>query len=214
MSQLFAGELRPGSHIIERVLVKRLGVSRTPLREALLQLEWEGFLRARPGRGYVVRELQEEEASALLELSGLLEPTALRMAGIPDEGTLDRLDALCDKKAGWLRDDEDLTAFIRLDDRWHGLLLRGCPNAELRDVLRLLRNRLYRYLCVARSVDDHLSSSIGEHRNVTRTLRMGDLEDAIRALSLHWRAAAKRVIADVTGSPHDVSGADGRRSPM
>lgn len=193
MAQLFAGELRPGSEIVERRLVESLGVSRTPLREALLQLECEGFLSARPGRGYIVRELDDAEAAGLFELGQLFEPLALRKAGVPPEDALDELEAINEERASHIHRSEDRALFIELDDRWHRLLLRECPNAELLSVVRQVRNRLYRYLSVTRFKPKNLLAATEEHRGIQRHLRAGELDAAADALAAHWDVVESRV---------------------
>lgn len=210
MERLFAGDLRPGSEIVERELAQTLGVSRTPLREALLQLESEGFLSARPGRGYIVRELDEAEACGLFELGQLLESLALRKAGIPGEDVLDQLEALNEERGALAHDSGNRARFIELDDRWHRLLLGGCPNAELLGVVRLIRNRLYRYVSVTPFDPRRLELATDEHREILRRLRAGDLGAAADALAAHWEVVEERLSA--AGSEEPVARRDGREA--
>ena len=74
------GEFAPGERMSELPLVERLGVSRTPLRLALAELEHEGLLRGLDGGGYVVREFTQDDISDAIELRGVLEGTAARFA--------------------------------------------------------------------------------------------------------------------------------------
>jgi GntR family transcriptional regulator of vanillate catabolism len=77
---IFNGEFAPGERMSELPLVERLGVSRTPLRLALAELEHEGLLRGLPGGGYVVREFTQGDVRDAVELRGVLEGTAVRFA--------------------------------------------------------------------------------------------------------------------------------------
>jgi GntR family transcriptional regulator of vanillate catabolism len=77
---IFNGEFAPGERLSELPLVQRLGVSRTPLRLALAELEHEGLLRGLPGGGYVVREFTQGDVRDAVELRGVLEGTAVRFA--------------------------------------------------------------------------------------------------------------------------------------
>lgn len=193
MKQMFAGELRPGSQIVEHELAAHLGVSRTPLREALLQLECEGFLRAQPGKGYVVRDLVRSEAIGLFELGILLEPLALTKAGIPEVSHLDELDALNEERVP-LIDRPDGARSIDLDDRWHRTLVRECPNVELLNIIGTVRQRLYRYLCISGLGRSDLASAIEEHREIVRRLREGELDEAAEALVRHWDVGRQIVL--------------------
>ncbi len=83
---VLSGEFKPGDRMVELTLVGRIGVSRTPLRLALTALEYEGLLRRLPGSGYVVREFTPGDVSDAIELRGVLEGTAARLAaerGVP-----------------------------------------------------------------------------------------------------------------------------------
>jgi DNA-binding GntR family transcriptional regulator len=80
LSELRSGKFSPGERITEEGLAKRLGVSRTPIREALGQLTKQGILRARPGGGYVVPAPTIEEIRQILAVRALLEPAAVRIA--------------------------------------------------------------------------------------------------------------------------------------
>jgi GntR family transcriptional regulator, vanillate catabolism transcriptional regulator len=77
---ILSGELSGGSRIAELAIVARLGVSRTPVRAALLRLEQEGLLRALPGGGYVVETFSERDIADAIELRGTLEGLLARLA--------------------------------------------------------------------------------------------------------------------------------------
>src|SRR5437764_14552893 len=77
---ILAGELAGGSRIAELAIVDRLGVSRTPIRAALVRLEQEGLLQALPGGGFAVRTFTERDAADAIELRGTVEGLAARLA--------------------------------------------------------------------------------------------------------------------------------------
>src|SRR5436309_2715334 len=85
------GHLPAGERINEVHLSKQLGVSRTPLREALARLTQEGALRQVPRIGYFVRALTLEEFEQIYAIRPLLDPEALRLAGLPSSGRMERL---------------------------------------------------------------------------------------------------------------------------
>ena len=122
---ILEGRLASGSRIREGELAAEIGVSRTPVREALNSLEREGQVFSDPGKGFTVSELSANEAQELYPLRALLEPLALRLSGLPDDQTLTDLRDL----------NESMTtvtsgpAWIDTDDRWHDLLVEEVPQS-------------------------------------------------------------------------------------
>lgn len=125
---ILAGELPGGARIAELAIVERLGVSRTPIRAALMRLEQEGLLEALPNGGYAVRTFSERDVSDAIELRGTVEGLAARLAaerGVPAEvlararECLDRIDALLAQPA---LDDEAFGLYVSHNQRFHNLL--------------------------------------------------------------------------------------------
>lgn len=172
------GALRPGSRINEVHLSRRLGVSRTPLREGLIRLAMAGFIDSEPRRGFFVRDLTVEEFAQLYPIRALLDPEALRIAGIPDETRckkLARLNREIEKAADPLR-------AIDLDDRWHRLLVSGCENRVLLEQIEHLMIRTRRYECAYFRNARHIGVAVDEHAQILESLEQGDLRGACRAL--------------------------------
>ncbi len=125
---ILSGEFEPGERMSELPLVERLGVSRTPLRLALAELEHEGLLRGLEGGGYVVREFTREDISDAIELRGVLEGTAARFAAERGAGraairTLSRIN----DEIGELVHKVDYDSFVRyvdLNERFHACMLK------------------------------------------------------------------------------------------
>ncbi|MCD6077140.1 MAG: GntR family transcriptional regulator [Ramlibacter sp.] len=125
---ILAGELPGGARIAELAIVERLGVSRTPIRAALMRLEQEGLLDALPNGGYAVRTFSERDVSDAIELRGTVEGLAARLAaerGVA-EGVLAEASACLDEVDEVLQqpalDDEAFTRYVRLNQRFHNLL--------------------------------------------------------------------------------------------
>jgi len=132
---ILKGELRPGERVSELQMVERLGVSRTPVRMALVRLEQEGLLEAIPSGGFAVRAFTEREAFEAIEIRGALEGLAARWAaerGVSPEklrqaaDCLDAIDALIRSEDG----DADHSQYVVLNARFHDLLLElgGSPS--------------------------------------------------------------------------------------
>jgi GntR family transcriptional regulator of vanillate catabolism len=125
---IFSGEVAPGERMSELRLVEMIGVSRTPLRLALAELEHEGLLRGLAGGGYVVREFTQADIRDAIELRGVLEGTAARFAA-QRRANREQLRALrtINGAIGELvhqADWESFEDYVELNERFHGRLLR------------------------------------------------------------------------------------------
>jgi GntR family transcriptional regulator, vanillate catabolism transcriptional regulator len=125
---ILAGELPAGERIAELAIVERLGVSRTPIRTALMRLEQEGLLQGMPGGGFAVRTFSEREVADAIELRGTVEWLAARLAAerwapadllAQARGCLARIDSLLDRPA---LDDDAFQQYVELNQCFHNLL--------------------------------------------------------------------------------------------
>lgn len=186
--RVLSGDLEPGFPINEAELAASLGVSRTPVREALIGLEVEGLIRSVPGKGFSVEPLTERAAKELYPLVGSLEHLALLDCPRFKEERLEELRRL---------DKERLEAQgrpqrrLQLDSRWHGTLLEECGNRELLRVLDMLKRQLYRYEYVYMQIEPRVSRALDQHREIREALRRDDVERAARLLEEHWRGGAE-----------------------
>lgn len=180
------GRLPAGERINEVRLAEQLGVSRTPLREALNRLATEGSLTSNARFGYYARPLTVEEFEQVYDLRPLLDPEALRLAGIPSAQRLKRLETLNHKFMA-ARDPE--TAIAR-DDDWHLELLAGCPNRVLIEFIQNVMRRTHRYeLAWMRDVPNIMRSG-EDHARVIAALRAADLRGACAELRKNMVARA------------------------
>ncbi|MBA2673489.1 GntR family transcriptional regulator [Ramlibacter sp.] len=144
---ILAGELPGASRIAELALVDKLGVSRTPIRAALMRLEQEGLLEGLPGGGYAVRMFSERDVADAIELRGTVEGLAARLAaerGVPAavleeaRGCLARIDQILARPS---LDDEAFSQYVHSNERFHLLLSEmagsGVIARELERVVRL-----------------------------------------------------------------------------
>ncbi|MES2977051.1 MAG: GntR family transcriptional regulator [Pseudomonadota bacterium] len=125
---ILSGELAGGARIAELAIVERLGVSRTPIRAALMRLEQEGLLEALPNGGYAVRTFSERDISEAIELRGTIEGLSARLAaerGAPSvvlseaRRCLGQIDAVLAQPA---LDDDAFSSYVTLNETFHALL--------------------------------------------------------------------------------------------
>jgi GntR family transcriptional regulator of vanillate catabolism len=136
---ILRGEFAPGERMSELRLVERLGVSRTPVRLALAALEHEGLVRELKSRGYVVREFSESDISDAIELRGVLEGTAARLAAErgATPAALASLREISDTIAVAVRraDYESFEQFVALNEQFHAGIVRMAASPMLERAL-------------------------------------------------------------------------------
>jgi DNA-binding GntR family transcriptional regulator len=172
------GAVAAGSRINEVHLARDLGVSRTPLREAIARLEREDTLVLVPRVGAFVKPLTIEEFEQIYPVRALLDPEALRLAGLPSRQHIDRLqriNARIDAAA-------DPDAIIALDDEWHLLLIQACPNKVLIDLIQKFMRRTRRYELALMRERQQVDVATDTHSEIIAALRRGELEPAARIL--------------------------------
>lgn len=172
------GTLPAESRINEVHLSQQLGVSRTPLREALATLVSEGALENRPRKGNFVRPLTREEFESIYAIRPILDVEALKLSGIPEREDLDRLAELNEK----LRGAKSARARIARDDDWHLLLVQNCGNQVLLDLIRQFIFRTRRYEIAYLRDSNNTSTAYDEHLAIIHALRNGDLSGACDGL--------------------------------
>lgn len=136
---ILSGEFAAGTRMSELPLVERLGVSRTPLRLALANLEHEGLLEQLPGGGYAVREFTQKDIGDAIELRGVLEGTAVRLAAERGVGRRD-LSAMSEclgelDEVVHRADYESFERYVDLNERLHGLFLKAADSPVLERAL-------------------------------------------------------------------------------
>lgn len=178
-------ELRGGDPLTEQPVAQRLGISRTPLREAMQRLEGEGLLIKTANRSYVVRKVELGEYLQSLRVREVLEAEAAALAAgrIPAAAIAAvRAEVLALERL----EPYDTHAHWACDDRVHGLFIDACSNAVMADILRDLRatTRLFEIAQLA----DRLGPDSREHLAILDALAAGDGPAARAAMAAHARS--------------------------
>jgi DNA-binding GntR family transcriptional regulator len=196
IQRIFEGQLPAGERINESDLATELGVSRTPLREALHHLEQQRFVEARPGRGFVVASLSKEDVHQVYPLVSLLEGFALRTS--PIAPSLVEAQRMNDQMFVHREDPETCLA---LDAEFHEVLVGGCGNelllTTLADLKQLMQRYEHAYMQETAAHPDGkrtMESSVIEHRAILDALSRGDRDAAGSALELNWQNGMNRLL--------------------
>lgn len=172
------GRLGDGERLNEVHLASRLGLSRTPIREALNRLASEGALEMRPRKGYFVLPLTIEEFEQAYDIRPILDPAALRTGGVPGVAQLDRLDKL-NRQLATARTAERASS---LDDAWHLELLSHCQNRILIGLIEAMMLRTKRYELALMRETKAVVRATDSHKKILAALRRGNLDRACEAL--------------------------------
>lgn len=193
-------ELKPGEHLVESALARQLQTSSVPIREALLMLERDGFVKQIPHRGAFVNVLDTVDLDEIFELRELLEGRASAHASqlLPRQ-KLERLDAIviAVDKAIVRRDwDSCHDAFIEFDD----IIFDATPNQRLAAELHKLRDQVARIGLVTGAIPGRVEASQREHKTIVDAIRRRSDEDAEQSMRAHVRSLHDDLIA--AGEPY------------
>ena len=183
LQRILSGELEPGGRINESQISLELGVSRTPLREALMTLEREGFVRSEVNRGFIVAEPSSHEAREIYPIIATLEGLALRETGLLAGTILPELERINQEFAANL----EPARATELDTAFHNALISRCPNRRLIELVRSHRQLLQRYEHIQMGEAGLIPHSVAQHAIIIQSMRLNDLNAAVIALEQNWR---------------------------
>ncbi len=185
--EMNSGKIKPGSFLNLNELSRDLGMSKTPLRDALLHLEAEGFVTFFPRKGVMVNVLTLEKIRDLYEIIGALEAQTIHSTGelitIKD---IDHMEKLNEEMRQALEQD-DFPLFYEKNLAFHDVYLNLSVNQEMVHTVQILKQRLYDFPRLRGFVKEWEIRSTGEHEDIIHRLRQGDLwaaADYIR--DVHW----------------------------
>ena len=181
--RITSGELEAEARLSDAALAAKLGVSRTPVREALVRLEREGVLRVEPGRGFFVLPLSARRLRETAPVLSALEGLALRSSFPLPEQSLEELERLNERIAAAADDPERSVA---LNLQWHQVLVATSQNARLAEMMASLSRVLRRHAWAYWRDGGHARLSARNHAAVVAALRRQDLPAALSMLEHAW----------------------------
>lgn len=182
---ILTGELKPGERLMEIHLANRLGVSRTPIREAIRKLELEGLVTMIPRRGAEVAQITEKSMSDVLEVRRALDALCVELAceRISDEDIRDLKDA-CDNFERAVR-SKDAKKIAQADVELHNIIVKATGNSRLIQLINNLSEQMYRYRYEYIKDASQHARLIEEHRIIYKSIVRKDKETASRAAKMH-----------------------------
>lgn len=198
LERMRTGLAKPGESINEVQLAAELGVSRTPLREALIALESEGQITSENGKGFRFVPLSAGEFEDLAPVMAALESLALELSPVDELKAVGaRLVELADAFSDELVEHK---LVISRDDEWHALMLSVCPNKRLLDVIESVRGSFHRYESLLVAEDVKVERVAAEHAAIARALADGDVPAAVEALKANWMQGMRRILDNASSA--------------
>lgn len=190
--RIATGEYPPAMRLDESELAEEFGVSRTPIREALIQLDSEGLVEMRPRRGAIVVEVSPQRLCEMFEVMAELEAMCARLAArriTREEG--EELLAAHEASQAALQ-AADPNAYFYLNERFHHAIYHASHNQFLIEQAMQLQRRLRPYRRMQLHVRDRVKASFDEHGEIAQAIVDGDGERAAHALREHVTVQGQR----------------------
>jgi DNA-binding GntR family transcriptional regulator len=207
------GDLSPGEPLLEVSLSEALGISRTPMREALKQLAAEGLVELQLNRSAVVAPLRRDELAELFEAVGGIERYAAELAAVrmtaQDVERLEALQTRIERHHG----HGELRDYFEANQQIHDAIVGFACNSVLKASHDVLLARAERARFFALSAHGRWDESVHEHRQILAALKVRDGERAGRLLGDHVRRTGEIVASTLHDGPGDTGAASARPSP-
>ena len=198
---ILTGELKPGERLMEIHLANRLGVSRTPIREAIRKLELEGLVTMIPRRGAEVAQISEKSLQDVLEVRRALDAlcTAIACERITAEGNR-ALKKACDSFEEATK-TRDAVTIAEADVALHDIIVQATGNQRLIQMINNLSEQMYRYRFEYIKDESGHENLVNEHRMIYESIVDGDKEAAAAAARLHIDNQEKSIIKQIRIDP-------------
>lgn len=182
---ILKGVLSPGQHLMEMQLAYQLGVSRTPVREAIRMLELEGLVNMVPRKGARVAAISEKSLCDVLEVRRALEELSVRLACTRMErNDLEKLDSI-NQQFIHACQSNDVVQIARIDESFHAVIYEAADNAKLLQLLSQMQNQMYRYRIEYIKLKERRRILVEEHKKIIHALARRDADAAAEATCTH-----------------------------
>jgi DNA-binding GntR family transcriptional regulator len=194
---IVSGTLKPGERLMEIQLAEELGVSRTPVREAIRKLELEGFVVMIPRRGTYVADLSIKDVNEVFEIRTALDILAAGLAveRITEE-ELEQLERVL-VEIGEYIEQNDIEKIVAADSRYHDILYRASRNDRLVGIINNLREQFTRFRSISMAYPGRIKNTVEEHRQLVEAIAQRDIALAQRLAREHMENAEQTLLLDM-----------------
>jgi GntR family transcriptional regulator, rspAB operon transcriptional repressor len=197
-------DFQPGQALREQALAEQYGVSRSPVREALLRLEQEDLVTVLPRHGYLIKPLGKQYLEDLFGLRMIVAPACAAEAAKADDAALRRLDAF----RGGPANDMSTTTLTDYDQGFHRLVAELAQNERLAGIERNLLEEFERVMALAFKVhgETMVPEVVQEHDDVIDAMQAHESQIAHQCMTDHIAKARQRIVAGLKALPGSLSG--------
>ena len=191
-----SGELRPGEKICETKMADELGISRTPLREAIQALESEGLLSVIPRKGAVVSEFSSKDIEDIYEIKARLEGLAASLSAknLTKADLKSMVEINEQLKSMKLRGEQSVNRFFKTHNQFHDIFLKAAGNERLYQLNCQLLEPLKRFRLMSLSIPGRFEESTAMHDSIIEAFAAGDAKKAERLVMKNVKAGGLALI--------------------
>ena len=199
------GALKPGERLMEIPLAEELGVSRTPIREAIRKLEQEGFVVMIPRRGTYVADISLKDISQVFEIRSALEELAAALAAerITDE-EIEALERMLVEIGNYI-ETKDMDKIVETDVAFHEVLYKASRNERLVEIIHNLREQTLRFRTVSMNQPGRLAKTREEHRLLVEAIANRDGKQARKMARMHMEHSEQALLTGMNIDNESVS---------
>ena len=185
LEDILTGRINSGEKLTEADLAKRFNVSRTPIREALLQLEKEEFVVHKKHVGAVVRKVSARQVEETHDVVALLESYATEIAAPKmTERDVSALEKLQVKMKDCLKESK-FSSYVKLNAEFHDVFSKKCGNEKLRESILDLRKSIYRVIAEGQTLPRHASEYLKSHEKILEAVKTNKPSEAAQLMKSH-----------------------------
>lgn len=186
--------IKPGTKLSEATIANQMGISRTPVREALKELVHNGFATMNPNMGIVVNNFSIEDFIEVMQLRGALEGLAARIAAaIISKEEIKELEN-CINKMKICCDENNILKYSEVDRKFHEIILNACKNKRLTRFHKILKEQIHGYRIKFLNMPGGFKYSFNSHQQILEAFKKNNLEEAESLSQLHIKDALKKIV--------------------
>jgi DNA-binding GntR family transcriptional regulator len=184
-NNILKGVIKPGERLVEPKLSEQLGISRTPIREALRHLENEGFIEIIPRRGAIVTEITDKDVDEIFVIKIRLEALAARLAA--ERMAKDDIDKMKDLASKVKEGSSKVTHMVNWNSDFHDMFIKKCGNERLIKILESLQQQFKRATVFSFSETGRTQEVAKEHASIIEAFENRDREKVEKLVETHNR---------------------------
>ena len=193
---IIRGDLKPNSKLILTEIAKSLGISNTPIREAINKLSSEGFINIIPNKGIRIVKINIDDMREILEIRAFLDGLIAKLAAkkITDKGIVNMMKII--NKMEYIVKEDDRLTYNDLDIKFHDFLLNITENNKLKEIYNNLIVRAYRFRIRTLKIPDRMGKSLKEHKEIALKIKERNPDEANRVSQEHIESILRSIEED------------------